>query len=477
MKYDELFHMLGFNDAYIGENRKRIEKFLDRIYVRSQADIDHAIERTNMQYDVKNLGGVRATLCVLTKETMDYVLAKDEHEIVINVGRPNLGFVTQGMMVAERNYSGKYYARGTSSIDTNIILGSVFDKLNWLIDVGEEIGQPGGQAHCSQYQAWAGAMKMGVFPVPDAQVLAGYYCDQAPEGECLCERAFGKHGGYRLVVTDGTSDHQWGSWPNTDPAQIAYQAESFDRAFETLKKDYGFEITEDDILNGMVEINNMTGTWLGMCEMMAYADPQPISQADLGVCYYLWGMGTYYNSEATAALKLLSSEIEQRIRDGIGVVPKGAPRVYASMRWTADMRIHRLIEDVGLNQCLVWFDTFPNEVFETPTNHPQHAHWSMFETLARLSCVGDSFGSLKQWAWITKTYHIDGFIHMIPMFCRPYTGPDVMGKDYVQKNCDDIPYLLMEGDGFDSRNYNPEMFRTRLESFREVLTLNQALKK
>jgi len=146
------------------------------------------------------------------------------------------------------------------------------------------------------------------------------------------------------------------------------------------------------------------------------------------------------------------------------------------LRWTADMRLHKLIESVGLNQCLVWFDVLPWEVFETPTKHPEHSHWSMFETMARLSAVGDNTGSLKTWEWIINEYKVDGFIHLIPMFCRPYTMPDFIGKDYVQKHCDDIPYLLMEGDGFDSRNYNPEMYRTRLESFKEVLMMNQAFK-
>ena len=41
---------------------------------------------------------------------------------------------------------------------------------------------------------------------------------------------------------------------------------------------------------------------------------------------------------------------------------------------------------------------------------------------------------------------------------------------------DGMPYLVVEGDSFDTRNYSAGQMRTRVESFAEVLRMNKAAK-
>ncbi len=474
--YNELFNLCGLNDEWQAANKKRIETFLDRIHVRTPEDIQHAIKRTKSQYDT-DIEGVRGLLAVCMKETMDFVLAKDEHEIVINVGRPMLGLYDQGISITERKYGGKFYARGTAIILCELILGTVFDKANWLIDIAEDNGQTADVAHCSQYQIWQGGLYEGVFPIPDVEIAPGIFCDQAPETEHFIAAELARKGvkGYRVIGSDITLDHQWKSWPNIDPVHVRYMGDTMDRVFDTLRADYGFDITTDDMIDGMVEINEMTGNYLNICELMSTADPQPISQADLHLIFYVWGMGTVYCEEAAVAANALEKEVRRRIREGFGVTPKGAPRIYTTYRYTTDLTIFRLIEEIGFNHCLCWFDTFPSEVFDTPTKIGDRPDWLALEAMHRMVCLGDNYGTAKSWAWFCKEHNLDGFVHLMPIFCRPYCEPCMIGRETVQKEAG-VPVLVLEADGFDSRNFNYEQMRTRLESFYEVLVQNKEKK-
>lgn len=482
LQYNKLFNLIGLDDAWQEENRSRIELFLDRIYCRTQAEIDHAVARTTSQYDT-SLEGVRMLLSVCARETIDWVLAKDECEIVINYGRPVLGLIDQGFCNAERRINEKvgykkFYARGVAEIFSEMILGTCFDKTDWLIEISEDCGQTAGKGHCSEFQIWQGAIMKGVFPIPDVEIQCGIFCDQAPEADCLIASELHRQGkkGYRLIASDATLDHQWQTWPDIDPEGVTYMAETLERVYKILNDDYGFDVSEDDLLEGMADDNRMSGGYLRMAGLMSKADPQPIRQSDMGLTFYVWAMGTYYVDDAVAGCKKLEREMRQRIRDGVGVTPKGAPRIYTTYRYTADMSVSNLIEDVGFNHCLSWFDSFPPEVFDTPTKLPDHPSWLAFETMFRFMALGDNWGTVKSWAWMCKEHNLDGFIHLMTMFCRPYCLPTMICRDYVQNECDGIPYLVLEADGFDSRNYNPEQYRTRLESFYEVLKMNKMMK-
>ena len=75
-----------------------------------------------------------------------------------------------------------------------------------------------------------------------------------------------------------------------------------------------------------------------------------------------------------------------------------------------------------------------------------------------------------------KAYlNLDGVIIFTCMFCRPLCLPANMTKDYIGKQYPEIPTILMELDAYDSRNYTPEQYRTRLESFAEIIRMNKEM--
>ena len=136
--YKDLFEQCGLDEEWQAENKERIEKFLDRIEVRTEEDMAHVMEHFGQQYDT-SMKGVRMMLAVVMKETIDWILAGEERDIIIQYSRPTMGILSQGMHVAERRLNEeagytKYYSRGTSILMVQVCLGTIFDKTNELIE-------------------------------------------------------------------------------------------------------------------------------------------------------------------------------------------------------------------------------------------------------------------------------------------------------------------------------------------------------
>ena len=475
--YKDLFEQCGLDEEWQAENKERIEKFLDRIEVRTEEDMAHVMEHFGQQYDT-SMKGVRMMLAVVMKETIDWILAGEERDIIIQYSRPTMGILSQGMHVAERRLNEeagytKYYSRGTSILMVQVCLGTIFDKTNELIEIGEDMGQTAGRGHCSEYQVWEGGLVRGWFPKPTIEVSCGFFCDQAPEAEALLADEFG----YPIIYTDMPQDHQWGTWPRIEPHGTAFLTKTSDDVYDILREKYDYPILEDDLTDGAVEANLLVAKHLAIANLIASADPQPVSQADMALSFWLYVLGTVYTDEASAAMKQFQKDIRARIREGVGVVAKGAPRIYLSMRPVTDFHVYKLLEEVGIAVPLAWFDAFAPEVTNYETEFPDRPFCQNCEIIYRFPGMGDLKGSsLGAYKWVCDTYNMDGIMLVMLIVCRPDELPITIGRDYLSKECPDLPCLVIEMDAFDSRNYTPAQWRTRFESFAEVLRLNQAMK-
>lgn len=476
MDYKELFNMCGLDDQWQAQNKKRIEKFLYKIQIRSDQDIADSIAWANQQYDF-TLEGTRRILAVMMKECIDYALSDEEREIVINYTRPTMASLSQGFHVWENRINAelgtqKYYARGTSIVYLMVVLGTIFNKANHCIEIAENLGQTAGKGHCSEYQIWEGGLAEGMFPSPTVEVSCGVFCDQAPE----VEAKMAVDHNFDVVFTDLPEDHAWDSWPNMDLAAVKYMSENTEIVYEYLHDKYGFSMSEDDKSLGVLEANKFITRHFGINALIAEADGLPVSRADLFLSFISAIIGTVYTDELLDAMKQLEKDVRKRIRDGVRVVPAGAPRVWGTFAAVADMRFYHQLEEAGLHMTHIWFEPVAPEVFATPPKSELPREQG-YELIFRFGGMGDLCGStLKAAKWAVDHYKLDGLMIFETMFCRPLCLPAVMQKDYIKKECNNLPTILLELDAYDSRNYTPEQYRTRLESFAEVLRMRQAAK-
>lgn len=475
LNYTELFKMCGLDEAWQEANKERLDKFLYQIFIRTQEDIDASIEWTKGQYNTES-PGVRKLLSVMMRECIDYALARDEHEIVINYARPTMCTLSQGLHVAERRINkelgyNKYYARGTSIVDVMIIMGSVFNKSNWMIEIAEDMGQTAAKGHCSEYQIWEGGLEKGMIPVPDVEIGCGIFCDQAPEVELMMAEEFG----FDMVFTDMPEDHAWDSWPNMDPEAVKFISENTEMVYKYLSEKYGFTMTEEDKTQGALEATQLYTTYFRIAELLSRTDGLPISRADLSLAFIQFIVGGVYVEDLLEGFKLIEKEIRGNVRKGNWVCPPGSPRVFATMTPIADLRFFHEAEAVGINVCNLWFEYLPEAGLTAPYSSEVPKE-QMYEMIYRFNGLGDLCGSqLRLVKDAVEKLKLDGVMVFTCMFCRPLCLPANMTKDFLGKEHPDLPVILMELDAYDSRNYTPEQYRTRLESFAEILRMNKEM--
>ena len=164
-------------------------------------------------------------------------------------------------------------------------------------------------------------------------------------------------------------------------------------------------------------------------------------------------------------------EVGSRVEKGIGVVPKGAPRVYIVLTSFSDPVFNRMIEEVGLtvpfNLALLPPLHFP-ATYPSPTLGEQRAEQAMLG-----GAYHSSYGWIKRNTESLKDAEIDGIIYNYQFSCRPLVCSSKLGKINIEKETG-LPTLLLEMDLYDDRNYSASSLRTRLEAFAEMLQAKKA---
>lgn len=469
MYYDRLFQMCGYVEEEIKQQAPRIESLLAKCGLDNEDAIRHCEENTKKNFDV-SLKGVRDLLKVYMMETLDYSLARDEREQIVHIIRPAGGSEAGAMGEAEREFgSDKIWARSSIQM-IQLVFGCVFDIIPRLLEIGENLGQSAGRAHCSEYQIYAGCLSEGILPIPDVSISVGYFCDQSPVADAMLSEMFG----YDTIEIDGSLSFQWGEWPNFDDRNIKYTAQSMQKAWEKLAEKTGFLVTPKHVGIAAQSQGKIAMAYMNLTRQMAKADPQPISQADVNLACYAYFSNPFYVDETVAAINQLTKDIRQRVKDGVGVVPKGAPRVFVVLRHITDMSPMKIIEELGLAVPFMMLDAIhPNQML--PPSFPDDPWAAVLENYYRMPVMSDSKGALEWWKWWAEEFNMDGFIHVYASMCRPWATPSIMAKKYVQEEMGDIPYLVLEGDSWDTRFYSAGSIRTRIESFAEVIKVRKIM--
>ena len=202
-------------------------------------------------------------------------------------------------------------------------------------------------------------------------------------------------------------------------------------------------------------------------------DPVPLDITAIQLLEAMTGCSTRRGIKKTIkALDILIPEVEERVSRGIGVMPKGAPRVMLPHVHVTDPRCAKAIEEVGLavplTFVLMWYGGIPVKVEkEYPTLGQNIA---AFELAQGLMFGGDA-GS-KRIKEAVKYMDLDGFILKNLYNCRAVAGGSRMQKKLLSDI--DLPILNIEEDQLDSRIYSAEFGKTKLETFAEMLKAKKA---
>lgn len=227
-------------------------------------------------------------------------------------------------------------------------------------------------------------------------------------------------------------------------------------------------ITLEKLKEASMVVNNKRKA-LQRLSLLRVADPSPISGLDA----LLVNQVSFYDDPLrfTEKVNILCEELDERIKTGMGVTAKAAPRILigGSPMAIPNWKLHAIIEGsgaivVGEEACVGErnYRTLLNEDFSSL----EEAIDFMAERYQTIDCAcftpnEERLSNIRD---MTKNLKVDGVIHYALQFCTPY-----MIEAYRVKNSVEdigIPFLRIETD------YSMEdmgQLKTRIEAFLEMI--------
>jgi hypothetical protein len=461
---NELLKLLDFTEDEIARETPRFEKAFE-ICTIDDTDIERAIERLNTYFDMSS-EGVRGIVATFLLAFNGYVLAREDGAEKIVYGEWPLPVQ---IMLAAKAAAPPNVLVGAPTQVLNVVLGQFFDKVTPLTEAGERMGQAAGNAHCALYQTFAGALELGILPKPDLLLSEGFFCEPPGAAMELLHTLYG----IPVVHLDGNVDSPWGHWPKPWERQVKYLGHQIERMLAEIERIIGFKITEEDKrqgnrLNALLFYNHQKAT-----QLVAQADPQPISHVGLALGGYLYNtpLPGDLQLRANDAISMLVDEVQEKVEKGEGVIEKGAPRVWFSIGVVTDPSQIYMVEKAGVNLTNLFYQFWLPHWMSPPTDYPTE-YRGFGEKVAYAVQKAGPFCSVWGNLQIIKDYvdacKLDGMIYCHAYSCKGYTIPALVIKKEIEKDFG-IPVMVMEGDIYDSRNYSAEQMRTRVETFAEML--------
>ncbi len=249
---------------------------------------------------------------------------------------------------------------------------------------------------------------------------------------------------------------------------ITLLKEEYRKLIDKLEKVSGKKVTVESLQKGINIVNAKRDAVRRLTELRA-ADPAPISGLDALLVNQVF----FYDDPVrfTDSVNKLCDELEDRVKKGIGIFPKGTTRVIVSGCPMAvpNWKLPMLIESVnavivGEESCVGergarWI-TEPkgrtvDELLNTITERYFNIDCAIFTpNPSRLAYIKEMSKKLKA----------DGVIHYSLQFCQPY----IMESGPVEKNLEKsgIPTILLETDYSEQ---DAGQLKTRIEAFVERL--------
>ncbi|MHA1293350.1 MAG: double-cubane-cluster-containing anaerobic reductase [Promethearchaeota archaeon] len=200
------------------------------------------------------------------------------------------------------------------------------------------------------------------------------------------------------------------------------------------------------------------------------SDPPPISGKDA----LLMSQVAFYDDpdREIEMIGKLADELEQRVKEGIGVVDKEAKRILISGTPMAipNWKIHHLVETKGAvivaEETCTGTRYFQSEFDKIQGDTIDNLLGVLTDRYLGINCAcfTPNEGRKEDILSLIKEYKVDGVIFYTLNFCQPYDIEAIMLEKEIKKA--DIPVLSINTDYSSEDN---EQLSTRIEAFLEML--------
>jgi benzoyl-CoA reductase/2-hydroxyglutaryl-CoA dehydratase subunit BcrC/BadD/HgdB len=348
------------------------------------------------------------------------------------------------------------------------VMGQYFGKLGPILEQAEKSWLPPGQAHCAFLQARLASIFGGMAAMPDLLISVGIACDQAGKTDEIIEYLKG----IPVVHVDSCNDEHGAHWPYPDPRRVRYLGQELKNVSRVFKQVIGLELTEETINQGVSGWSRLKTIIDKIKNLRDQADPLPMSEKDWQNVFELGSLCSGRSvREGLDAVSTLLKEVQERVNQGKGVLPKGTPRVINFFGSSSDPAVTEVIEKAGLasvsgggshstrreKSSSSMYKSVWEQIAAKNLNSAMHASAAIKIDDFKQQCGGG---------------HVDGLIIAALVKCRAQAIHPRKAKDVIEKELG-IPVLAIEFDNLDSREYTAEYFKSRVEPFAEMLKNRQ----
>jgi len=265
---------------------------------------------------------------------------------------------------------------------------------------------------------------------------------------------------------------------NIDPDEVresylAYQVQELKRLKAFLEKTLGRKMDEDKLMQAVITAEQTRTMWW-KCYEIRRAVPCPMPTEDMLSCVV---PGMFYPSypESINFYKGLYAELEERVRNNIGVVPEEKYRLVwgGGLPPWHSMNIFNHFEERGavciIETCYCQFEPFEDAYkYNDPLERLARWYYHRFTSKQKKALHGPGHPRVQRLLdWIDE-YQADGLVMHGSISCRATTVGQMyfenVLRDYIR-----IPTLFMESDIVDDRDYSEVQTKAKVDAFIETM--------
>ena len=350
------------------------------------------------------------------------------------------------------------------------ILNGFFHKVDSYLERAEEDGMTYGCRHCALNKTRIGAKASGVIPSPDVIWTWGLNCDEGPKTDEYIAGLYGKD--WKYVISRIPHDTHFGNIDDEDEERVKYLARVLKEGQEEIENIIGIKVSDEDMKKAIADQGRYVFKYSQLVSLACKSNPQVVSGSVLSNFGNLLGVpfnsGFEYMEEA---LDIMLRECKKAAKEGVGILPKDAPKLACYFVPFAVPWVDRIFMEngIGITFCLTFT---PSKSQLKPPNYEDS-----FMVIAE-SWLQMSFGQ-------NMGYEIQGFCEKVEAM-KPFDGLLLGFFDFdrwlgahhkiaskVIEERTGVPTFYMESDFWEDRDYSPEALRTRIESVAQVIKLKK----
>lgn len=304
---------------------------------------------------------------------------------------------------------------------------------------------------CSFLRCAVGAAIEDYLPTPDFLVCTSHYCDSGGKTFFNLSKKYKKE--YLFLDVP---------YHYNNREAVDYLAKQIEAVVEAIGKTIGKKVDLDKLAEAIHYSNEARKYFVKVNELRKNV-PAPMLGSE-AIDYALLVANTWGTREIIEIYKLLYEELEEKVKNNISAAGREEYRIlWRHLR----PYYNSFIIDYLENQCkaviafeeinyLLWDEMDPKEPYRS---------------LACKMFANPGIGRIEHWINNSlnsiEAYHIDGIIEFAHWGCRHLNSAAQILRNDLQKI--GKPFLVLDGDCIDGRDYSSEQLKTRIEAFLKTL--------